>query len=191
VQKGAKILAGGKRVGKGLFFEPTVLDHCTHEMKVIAEETFGPVLSVVRVKNLDEAVTLANDSIYGLNASIWSADVERAVELGKRLQAGTVFVNNHALTGAMPFAPWTGVKQSGYGVANSTFALANYTRPKTTFIDRNDMPDPWWFPLDESLVDIGHRLAEVQLGHVSRALKLPSLLKSRAKKILEFVKAGG
>lgn len=188
VAKGAKVLCGGEPVGKGLFFKPTVLDRCDHSMRVVQEETFGPVVPIVRVKDVEEAVRLANDSAFGLCASVWSEDLAKAERLALRLEAGTVYVNNHALTGAMPFAPWTGVKNSGYGIANSVFALGHYTRPRTLFVDTNRDPDPWWFPLDPSLVDIADRLAEAQLGHFLAALKLPGLMKARTKRVLAFVK---
>lgn len=86
VAQGARLRVGGKRTGVGLFFEPTILDGCTHAMKVIAEETFGPVLAVVRVKDAGEAVRLANDSRDGLTASIWTGDIARAEQLAARLQ---------------------------------------------------------------------------------------------------------
>jgi acyl-CoA reductase-like NAD-dependent aldehyde dehydrogenase len=188
VAKGAKLLTGGKPTGKGNWFAPTVLDRCDHTMRVVTEETFGPVIAVLRVPDVNRAVEQANQSIYGLNASIWSSDLTRARELARRLDAGTVFINNHAVTGAMPCAPWTGVKQSGYGIANSEFALANFTRPRTILVDKNANPDPWWFPMDEVLSDLGNRLAEAQLGNLFGALKVPFLLRKRVKTILEFVK---
>lgn len=188
LQKGAKLLCGGKRTGFGLFYEPTVLDACTHDMRVVADETFGPVLAVLRVPDADTAVRMANDSRYGLNASIWSRDFDRAEQLARRLQVGTVFINNHALTGTMPAAPWTGVKDSGFGVANSEHALHTFTRPKTLFVDTGRKPDPWWLPADSLLGEIAERLAKAQLGEVVAALKLPSLMKQRQKKLLELVR---
>jgi acyl-CoA reductase-like NAD-dependent aldehyde dehydrogenase len=186
VGQGAKILCGGKRTGVGLGFFPTVVDHCRNSMKIVSDETFGPVVALVRVKTVDEAIALANDSRYGLNASLWTEDLGRAEELAKRLQAGTVFINNHAITGSMPFAPWTGVKDSGYGVANSQYALATFTRPKTFFVDKNRKPDPWWLPADSILTDIGERLARAQLGDVLAAVKVPILFKKRVKRILDL-----
>jgi succinate-semialdehyde dehydrogenase/glutarate-semialdehyde dehydrogenase len=188
VAKGARVLCGGKRTGQGLWFEPTVLDHCTHEMKAVTDETFGPVLPLLRVKDAEEAVRWANDSRYGLNASVWSEDIPKAQAIARRLEAGTLFVNNHALTGAMPFAPWTGVKETGYGVADSVFALHNYVRPRTLLTDRNSKPDPWWFPKDDVLKDIAERLAKAQLGQYTAALKVPGLMKKRVKSILALAR---
>jgi acyl-CoA reductase-like NAD-dependent aldehyde dehydrogenase len=188
VQKGAKVLAGGKRTGFGLFYEPTILDACTHEMRVVADETFGPVLAVMRVKDADDAVRMTNDSRYGLNASIWTRDFDKAQALANKLSVGTVFINNHALTGTMPFAPWTGVRDSGYGVANSEHALHTFTRPKTIFVDTGRKPDPWWLPADSLLGEIAERLARAQLGDVAAALKVPGLMSARQKKLLALVR---
>ena len=188
VQKGAVVRAGGKRSGRGYWFEPTVLDKCDHSMKVVADETFGPVVAVMRVKDVDEAVRLANDSRYGLNASIWTRDLAGAEQIARRLQCGTVFVNNHGLTGAMPFAPWTGVKDTGYGVANSEHALPTFTRPKTIFVDSSKDPDPWWVPSDALLADMAERLAKAQLGQVGAALKVPGIMRARKKRLLALVR---
>jgi acyl-CoA reductase-like NAD-dependent aldehyde dehydrogenase len=188
IAKGAVLRAGGKRTGFGLSYEATVLDRCNNTMLVVADETFGPVLPVIRVKDVDEAIRLANDSRYGLNASVWTKDVERGEQIAKQLQCGTVFINNHAITGAMPFAPWTGVKDTGYGVANSEHALHTFARPKTTFVDTNKSPDPWWLPADALLQDMAERLANAQLGKVKGALKLPSIMKQRQRRLLELVR---
>jgi acyl-CoA reductase-like NAD-dependent aldehyde dehydrogenase len=165
VAKGAKVLTGGTREGmKGLGYPPTLLDHCNHEMMTLRDETFGPVLPIVRVKDAEEAVRLANDSRYGLNASVWSRDLRRAQALGRRLQAGSIFVNNHAISGAMPACPWSGVKESGYGVANSVLALDVFTRPRTMFVDKSANCDPFWFPVDADLWRMGSDAVDLQLS---------------------------
>ncbi len=188
VQRGAVVKSGGKRTGVGMWFEPTILDRCDHTMRVVADETFGPVIAVVRVRDVEEAIRLANDSRYGLNASVWSKDLAKAEQIGRRLHCGTVFINNHAITGAMPPAPWTGVKDTGYGVANSEFALHTFVRPRTIFIDSGSAPDPWWLPADELLADMAERLAKAQLGDVLAALKVPSIMSARKKRLLDLVR---
>jgi acyl-CoA reductase-like NAD-dependent aldehyde dehydrogenase len=190
LEKGATVVTGGKPTGQGLWHQMTVLDHCTADMRCIKEETFGPIFPVVRVKDAEEAIALANQSDYGLNASVWTRDVKRGEAIGKRLHCGSVFVNNHGLTGAMPFAPWTGVKDSGYGVANSAFSLSTFTRPKTTLIDSNSGPDPWWLPADKLMEEMGERLVAAQLGKLTQAAKLPGLMKARKKKIMDFIRGG-
>lgn len=186
LNKGAALRAGGKRTGRGLWYEPTILDRCHHGMLVVSDETFGPVIAVVRVRDVDEAIRLANDSRYGLNASIWSKNIAAAEALAPRLQCGTIFINNHAISGAMPFAPWTGVKDTGYGVANSEVALHTFVRPRTIFVDTNKAPDPWWLPADALLVDMAERLALAQLGQIGAALKLPSIMGHRKRRLLEL-----
>ena len=188
IAKGARLLCGGKPTGTGLWFQPTVLDNCDERMKVVTDETFGPVVPVIRIKDAEEAVTRANDSRYGLNASIWSGDLEGAARLGQRLEVGTVFVNNHAISGAMAFAPWTGVKDSGYGIATGTHSLLYYVRPKTLVVDRNPKLDPWWLPMDATMADVAERLARAQLGNFMAALKLPLLFRRRIATIRQLVK---
>jgi acyl-CoA reductase-like NAD-dependent aldehyde dehydrogenase len=190
IARGAKLLCGGKRFGAGLGYEPTVLDHCDHTMKVVTDETFGPVIPILRVKDEQEAIAQANDSIYGLNASVWTTDLARGERIARRLEAGTVLVNNHAVTGAMACVPWSGVKQSGFGIANSTFALHFYTRPRAVVVDTNRQPDAWWFPMDRTLLEMGERLANAQLGKYLSAIKIPLLIRRRCKTILELVRGG-
>ncbi len=189
LDKGAVCLAGGKATGNGYWFEPTVLDNCDHNMKIINEETFGPVIPIIRVSNLDMALKLANNSKYGLTASIWTKNIAFAEEVSEKIEVGTVTINNHAISGAMPFAPWTGVKETGHGIANSKYALTTFTRPKTVIIDKNKSPDPWWFPFNQMLIDMGHALADVQLGKVLNAIKLPAILSRRKKVINNFIKS--
>lgn len=187
---GAVVRWGGQRTGDGLWFQPTVLDRCTPQMQVMREPTFGPVIAICRVRDAEAAIAAANDCAYGLNASVWSRDLERAKALARRLEVGTGYVNNHGFTGALPAAPWTGVKQSGAGVANSVFALNHYTRPRTLVVDKNSGADAWWFPMDGVLEELGHRLSEAQLGNVLAAVKVPLLLARRQRAVLDFVRSG-
>jgi acyl-CoA reductase-like NAD-dependent aldehyde dehydrogenase len=187
-EKGARILCGGARTGHGLGYQPTVIDRCDRTMRVVTEETFGPLIAVVRVATVEEAIAGANDSLYGLNASIWSEDREEAERIAERLEAGVVLVNNHSITGAMPAAPWSGVKQTGYGIANSVYALGTFTRPKTYLTDSQKTPDPWWMPMDAMMEELGERLADAQLGKYWRAIKVPLLLGARSRRIARFVR---
>jgi delta 1-pyrroline-5-carboxylate dehydrogenase len=186
--KGAVLVCGGHRTGQGTWFEPTVLDRCTEDMLVMREPTFGPVIPVRRVANAEAAVHATNASSYGLTASVWSQDIPRAEAYARRLQVGTAYVNNHSFTGAMPAAPWTGVKSSGTGVASGEFALNHYTRPRSIVIDRNAGADAWWFPMDARLEELGNRLSDALLGHGLAALKVPVLLWRRQRTVLDFVR---
>jgi acyl-CoA reductase-like NAD-dependent aldehyde dehydrogenase len=188
LEKGAVLKCGGKATGTGLWFAPTVLDKCDESMKVVADETFGPVVPVVRVRDAEEAITRSNKSSFGLNASIWTQDVDKAKAMAKRLDVGTVFVNNHAITGAMAFAPWTGTKDSGFGIATGPHSLLYYVRPKTLVVDTNEKPDPWWLPMDATMADVAERLALAQLGNIGAALKIPMLFRRRIQAIRQLVR---
>jgi len=132
---GAKIVTGGKRVMAetgGFFVEPTVFDEVRNEMKIAREEIFGPVMSVIRFKSEDEAVALANDSAYGLQASVWSDNINRAHRVARALKAGTVHVNQYDEDDIT--VPFGGVKQSGNGRDKSLHAFDKYTELKTTWV---------------------------------------------------------
>ncbi len=188
IAKGAVLAWGGHATGQGHWFEPTVLDRCTPDMLVMREPTFGPVIPLCRVPNAEAALHAANNCDYGLTASIWSRDIGRAKAFARRLQVGTAYVNNHSFSGAMPAAPWTGVKNSGTGVASSVFALSHYTRPRSLIVDRNAGVDAWWFPMSDELEELGNRLADALLSNVFAALKVPALLIRRQRTVLDFVR---
>jgi succinate-semialdehyde dehydrogenase/glutarate-semialdehyde dehydrogenase/succinyl-CoA reductase len=129
VRKGAKITCGGKRMaGSGYFFQPTVLENFSAKMKVLSEEVFGPVAPLVRVKDDAEAADWANGTVYGLGASVWTRDMERAAKLAKKLDAGVVFVNGFVKSD--PRMPFGGVKESGYGREISRFGIREFTNVK-------------------------------------------------------------
>lgn len=128
--KGAKLHVGGKRVkGPGWFYEPTLLSGVTTKMKVMTQETFGPVLPVFRVPNVDAAVEQANDTEFGLGASVWTQDLSRADDLARRIDAGLVFINNAVKSD--PRMPFGGVKHSGIGRELSRYGLLEMVSIKT------------------------------------------------------------
>jgi acyl-CoA reductase-like NAD-dependent aldehyde dehydrogenase len=123
----------GEQFEKGHWIEPTILTDVTDGMRVAREEVFGPVLSVLRYSDLDDALARANDSIYGLSAGVWGGDYERVLEIGHQLQAGTVWLNNwHMVDPNMPFG---GYKQSGVGREIGREALDEYTEVKHLHLD--------------------------------------------------------
>jgi succinate-semialdehyde dehydrogenase/glutarate-semialdehyde dehydrogenase len=138
IAKGAKPLAGGRRNPSldGLFFEPTVLIDVNHDMLIMQEETFGPVLPIMRVADLDEAVRLANQSHYGLGANIWTRDHRSAVELARRIDSGSVCINDMSVTYGVLEAPFGGLKNSGVGQIHGPNALRGFTHSKPILIDR-------------------------------------------------------
>ncbi|ODG92164.1 MULTISPECIES: aldehyde dehydrogenase family protein [Bacillaceae] len=133
IQEGARLVCGGKRLtGKrydnGYFVEPTIFADVHNKMKIAQEEIFGPVLCVIRYSTIEEAIDIANDTIYGLAAGIWSKDVNKALQISKELKAGTVWINDwHMLRSDAPFG---GYKQSGFGRELGRYALDEYTQVK-------------------------------------------------------------
>ena len=184
--KGARLACGGARGAQGLGYQPTILDNCTPDMDVVREETFGPVLAVVRIDGAADAIHHVNGSRYGLGASIWTRDTERAQRIADKLDVGVVIVNNHAFTGAIPALPWSGTRDTGFGVANSEHSLATFTRPRTLVIDGADAPDFFWLPYDSTLAELGHLLADAQIGKILRAWKLPFLMRERVNRVKDF-----
>jgi succinate-semialdehyde dehydrogenase/glutarate-semialdehyde dehydrogenase len=134
VKKGAKVLAGGKRLDDsgGYFFEPTVLTGVRPGMPVYDEETFGPVAAVIRVRDAEEALKVANDTEFGLGSSIWTKDVERGEMMAERVEAGLVFVNGMVASDAR--LPFGGVKRSGYGRELSSHGIREFTNIQTVWV---------------------------------------------------------
>jgi len=133
VRMGARPLTGGKRIpGDGYYFEPTVLAGVRPEMPAYHEETFGPVAAVIRVKDEEDALRVANDTEYGLGSNIWTADVERAKRLAERVEAGLVFINGMVASDAR--LPFGGVKRSGYGRELSAYGIKEFTNIQTVWV---------------------------------------------------------
>jgi delta 1-pyrroline-5-carboxylate dehydrogenase len=160
-----------------------VLDRCTEDMRVVREETFGPVIAVLRVKDAEEAIARANDSAYGLNGSVWTTDLRRGAAIARRLDVGVALVNNHAFTGIVPETPWTGTKDTGPGVASSRHAYHTFVRRRTVLVDSARNPDPWWFPANEDTLAFGEALALRALGSFRALLRLAGLLEKRVSAI--------
>jgi acyl-CoA reductase-like NAD-dependent aldehyde dehydrogenase len=132
--------------GSGSFFAPVVLANVASDARVLHEETFGPLLPVVRVRDADEAIALANASEFGLSASIWSADTARAARLAERIEAGSVAINDAVVVAGMADVPHGGVKQSGIGRVHGRAGLAECVRTKATVVDLfASWRQAWWF----------------------------------------------
>jgi len=133
VRVGARVLTGGERIaGRGYYFRPTVLTRVTRDMAAFREETFGPAAAVIRVRDADEAVTVANDSAYGLGASIWTRDAALGERLAREIESGSVFVNG--MVASDPRLPFGGIKRSGYGRELSAFGAREFTNIQTIWI---------------------------------------------------------
>src|SRR5262245_10619929 len=145
--KGATVLVGGSRPeGPGFFYPPTVLTGVDHGMKVMREETFGPVLPIMSVPTLDEAIRLANDSPYGLTASGWTRDFETARRPERQHRAGVVTINDCVSSYGEPTAPWGGVRDSGVGRTHGLGGLREMVRVKYVSRDASRRPELWGFP---------------------------------------------
>lgn len=130
---GATLLTGGVRPAiPGFYYEPTILDHVTADMAVAKEETFGPAAAIIRVADADEAIALANATEFGLGAALWTADVQRARLLARRIEAGAVFINGLVASDAR--LPFGGIKQSGYGRELGEAGSREFTNTKTVWI---------------------------------------------------------
>jgi acyl-CoA reductase-like NAD-dependent aldehyde dehydrogenase len=145
--KGARILTGG-RSRDGRYFEPTVLVDVDHTMACMREETFGPTLPIMKVADEEEAVRLANDSTYGLSASVWSRDPARAERIGRRIEAGTVNVNNVIANLFQLSLPMGGWKDSGLGARfGGPNGVLKFCRAQAMVSERVSLPaEPYWFP---------------------------------------------
>jgi succinate-semialdehyde dehydrogenase/glutarate-semialdehyde dehydrogenase len=146
---GATALTGGDRLpdAHGPFFQPTVLTNVNHQMEVMREETFGPVLPIMTFKTDEEAVRLANDSEFGLTASVWTNNVARGRRLAERIDAGTVMINEVFYTHGIAQTPWGGVKQSGLGRTHGRAGLLELVHAQHIHLNRLPfVPDLWWFP---------------------------------------------
>jgi acyl-CoA reductase-like NAD-dependent aldehyde dehydrogenase len=145
--EGAHLAAGGRRpddpaLAGGLFIRPTVFTGVTNDMRIAREEVFGPVAVVIKVRDEDEAVAIANDTAFGLAAGVWTRDLARAHRMIRRLRAGTVWVNSYRKTNYV--APFGGFKDSGIGRENGFHAIEEYTEVKTAWIDTgNTICDPF------------------------------------------------
>jgi acyl-CoA reductase-like NAD-dependent aldehyde dehydrogenase len=132
-EQGARVLIGGKRcTGRGYFFEPTVLTDVLPGMPAGCEEVFGPVAALIRARDAEEAVQIANQTAYGLGSSLWTADIARAKKMARQIEAGQVFING--MVSSDPRLPFGGVKRSGYGRELSEYGIREFVNIQTIWI---------------------------------------------------------
>jgi succinate-semialdehyde dehydrogenase/glutarate-semialdehyde dehydrogenase len=148
VESGASVAVGGGRTDPASnVFQPTVLTEVDPESAILREETFGPVLPIVQVKDGEEALRIANQVPYGLSASVWTRDRSRGLAVAHRLRAGAVCVNDAIAHFGVPSLPFGGVGESGYGRSHGDEGLSEMTRIRSVLVDRLNLErEPWWFP---------------------------------------------
>ena len=188
VSKGATVLAGGSDAGPSnsngsLWFAPTVLEGVTEEMDVVKEETFGPVLTITRVQDEAEAVRRANEEGVNLTASVWTRSRAKAESIGSKLRAGTIASNDHGTQVGMPWSPWGGVGESGFGRLNGELGMQEFSVP--VHVAHNMLPGMkkiWWYPYEENVTKGFTAMADI-LGSPRVGTKLSaarSLIKHAA-----------
>lgn len=154
IQKGARVLTGGPEANtrtEGFWYAPTVLTDVTEEMDVVREESFGPVVTITRVRDDDEAIRRVNEDGVNLTASIWTADRSKARRIMARVKAGVLGANEHGAVPAMGWAPWGGTGESGFGRLNGIYGIREFAVP--THHGESLMPKlrkPYWYPYDET-----------------------------------------
>ncbi len=151
---GTEVVGGEPLDGKGYFIRPAVVVDPPQHLKVLKEETFGPVIAVVPFKEEDEAIARANSMPYGLTASVWTTDPSAGERLAKALRYGVVTVNDHLFTFAEPQLPWGGFRESGLGRSHGLPGLMELVEPKGVAKIHRYLPRLWWYPSDRGLMGI-------------------------------------
>ncbi|MFA5890806.1 MAG: aldehyde dehydrogenase family protein [Actinomycetota bacterium] len=179
ISKGARLLAGGPngavRAPDGSrWFAPTIIAGRSADMDIFREETFGPVVSIVRVADDDEAVRRANGEGFNLTASVWTRDAKRGVRIRSQLRAGGVSINDHGAGAGVPWGTWGGVGESGYGRLNGPLGLREFAVPVSASRSMLNMKKLWWYPYDEATNKTLRGVAEL-IGDPRLAVKAKAL----------------
>jgi succinate-semialdehyde dehydrogenase/glutarate-semialdehyde dehydrogenase len=193
-EAGAKILTGGKawiqnpesRI-QNLFYEPTVITGATNDMRPMHEETFGPTLPIATFRTEEEAIRLANDSEFGLTASVWTSDYAKGRRVAQRIEAGSVCVNEVLYTHGIGQTPWGGFKNSGRGRTHGREGLMELVQPQHIHVNRLAiLPDAWWMPYSSTAVETFRGFAKYFA--TGSFLKTSFLLPQLAKRVRELLK---
>lgn len=184
---GATIETGGVRADDSLFFPPTVITGATNEMRPMQEETFGPTLPICTFKTDDEAVALANDSEFGLTASVWTGDISRGRRIAERIEAGTVCINEVLYTHGIGQTPWGGFKNSGRGRTHGIDGLMELVQPQHIHTNRFAiMPNAWWMPYSSTAVETFRGFAtKFASGSILKTASLIPQLLRRMKELMQ------
>jgi acyl-CoA reductase-like NAD-dependent aldehyde dehydrogenase len=180
---GARIETGGDR--EGLFYQPTVISGATNEMPAMREETFGPTLPIATFSTEEEAIRLANDSEFGLTASVWTRDLRRGKRVARQIEAGSVCVNEVLYTHGIGQTPWGGFKNSGRGRTHGELGLMELVQPQHVHVNGvSILPNAWWFPYSPLAVETFRGFARKFAS--GSLIKTAALMPQLAKRILEI-----
>ena len=195
---GAKIETGGKRADESvppavaggliqnLFYEPTVITGATNDMHPMQEETFGPTLPIATFKTEDEAIRLANDSEFGLTASVWTRDYDKGRRVAEKIEAGSVCVNEVLYTHGIGQTPWGGFKNSGRGRTHGHEGLMELVQPQHIHVNRIAiLPDAWWMPYSSTAVETFRGFAtKFASGSLAKTMTLMPQLGKRIRELI-------
>ena len=166
--KGATVWAQAEvSTENGHFFPATVLSDVDHDMLVMREESFGPILGVMKVDSMEEAVELANDSDLGLTGSVWSKNTRKAVTLGRRIEAGVISINDHLMSHGVAQTPWGGLKESGIGRSHGQLGFEEMTEPQVVITEMLHFSkrNVWWHPYSEAVYEGLRGTTNLFYGH--------------------------
>lgn len=172
IAAGARLVRGGARLERpGQFYAPTIVADVTPEMEIYREETFGPVLPVMRVRDVEEALRLANEHQYGLTGSVWTRDVKKGLEIASRMECGQVMVNDLVSIVGNPALPFGGIKNSGFGRYHGPEGLLSFTHQKAIMVDRGLLDfEPLWFPYRDKYGAMADAFHGLLAGNLPKAL---------------------
>ncbi|HQZ95207.1 MAG TPA: aldehyde dehydrogenase family protein [Pyrinomonadaceae bacterium] len=186
---GAKIEIGGRRNPEfeGLFYEPTVITNANNDMRAMQEETFGPTLPIATFSTEEEAIRLANDSEFGLTASVWTRDRAKGERVARQIEAGSVCINEVLYTHGIGQTPWGGFKNSGLGRTHGREGLMELVQPQHIHINKLALlPDAWWMPYSATAVETFRGFATKFAS--GSLLKTTTLMPQLLKRIRELLK---
>jgi len=187
---GAKIETGGRRNPQleGLFYEPTVISNANNDMRAMQEETFGPTLPIATFSTEEEAIRLANDSEFGLTASVWTRDQARGKRVAEQIEAGSICVNEVLYTHGIGPTPWGGFKNSGRGRTHGKEGLMELVQPQHIHVNHIALlPDAWWMPYSSNAVATFRKMGRTFAS--GSLLKTTTLLPQLLKRIRELLKS--
>jgi acyl-CoA reductase-like NAD-dependent aldehyde dehydrogenase len=175
--KGAEVVVGGEAdLDGGFFYKPTFIRKLDHSMDIMREETFGPIVSVMRVRDEEEAIRLANDSDYGLSGSVWTKDVDKGIRIAKQIETGSVVINDASVAPGILEAPFGGMKSSGLGQVNGDGGLRGFTFQQPIIINRwGRKTEQHWYPHTDRTAEELEQMIKFLYGTLLR--KLPFVAK--------------